>query len=145
MPTGTPTPMQDGEDAGERRAEVDVPHLLPRHHHAARRQVAPPEGADRDAAHGQGKRLTKQSRHKYESTTFYSVNPPHRIERISKWSIRRQHVSCTNGWHSAACVWRVLKCPLVLSSSPDHSDEAAETGDLYFDARPIVLRITVRP
>ena len=50
---------QDGEDAGERRAEVDVPHLLPGHHHAARRQVPPPEGTDRDAALGQG----KQSKH----------------------------------------------------------------------------------
>ena len=47
---------QDGEDAGERRAEVDVPHLLPGHHHAARRQVPPPEGTDRDAAVGQGKK-----------------------------------------------------------------------------------------
>ena len=47
---------QDGEDAGERRAEVDVPHLLPGHHHAARRQVPPPEGTDRDAPLRQGKK-----------------------------------------------------------------------------------------
>ena len=47
--------LQDGEDAGERRAEVDVPHLLPGHHHAPRRQVAPPEGADRDTPLRQGK------------------------------------------------------------------------------------------
>ena len=46
---------QDGEDAGERRAEVDVPHLLPGHHHAPRRQVAPAEGADRDTPLRQGK------------------------------------------------------------------------------------------
>ena len=56
IPTGICFRLQDGEDAGERRAEVHVPHLLPGHHHAARRQVPPPEGTDRDAAVGQGKK-----------------------------------------------------------------------------------------